>query len=87
MSRCKLIREYPRIESSIEIRHFGCSLIISCKLVIDAILILAYGGVFCPQASEKGIKYSQDQLRIMLLFEHYFRHNAVVLMRGRRSKA
>ena len=29
---------------------------------------------------EKGIKYSQDQSNIMLLFEHNFRHNAVVLM-------
>ena len=29
---------------------------------------------------EKGIKYSQDQSSmIMLLFEHNFRHNAVVL--------
>ena len=28
---------------------------------------------------EKGIKYSQDQSNIMLLFEHNFRHNAVVL--------
>ena len=28
---------------------------------------------------EKGIKYSQDQSSIMLLFEHNSRHNAVVL--------
>jgi len=28
---------------------------------------------------EKGIKYSQDQSSIMLLSEHNFRHNAVVL--------
>ena len=28
---------------------------------------------------EKGIKYSQDQSNIMLLFEHNFRQNAVVL--------
>ena len=28
---------------------------------------------------EKGIKYSQDQSSIMLLFEHNFRRNAVVL--------
>ena len=28
---------------------------------------------------EKGIKYSQDQSSIMLLFEHNLRHNAVVL--------
>ena len=28
---------------------------------------------------EKGIKYSQDQSSIILLFEHNFRHNAVVL--------
>ena len=28
---------------------------------------------------EKGIKYSQDQSSIVLLFEHNFRHNAVVL--------
>ena len=27
---------------------------------------------------EKGVKYSRDQSSIMLLFEHYFRHNAVV---------
>ena len=28
---------------------------------------------------QKGIKYSQDQSSIMLLFEHNFRHNAIVL--------
>ena len=28
---------------------------------------------------EKGIKYRQDQSSIMLLFEHNYRHNAVVL--------
>ena len=28
---------------------------------------------------EKGIKYSQDQSSIILLFEHNFRHNTVVL--------
>ena len=28
---------------------------------------------------EKGLKYCQDQSSIMLLFEHNFRHNAVVL--------
>ena len=28
---------------------------------------------------EKGIKYSQDQLSIITLFEHNFRCNAVVL--------
>ena len=28
---------------------------------------------------EKGIKYSQDQSSIMLLFEHNYRHNTVVL--------
>ena len=28
---------------------------------------------------EKGIKYSQDQLSIIALFEHNFRRNAVVL--------
>ena len=28
---------------------------------------------------EKGLKYCQDQSSIMLLFEHTFRHNAVVL--------
>ena len=28
---------------------------------------------------EKGMKYSQDQSSIMLLFEHNFRHNTVVL--------
>ena len=28
---------------------------------------------------DKGIKYSQDQSSIMLLFEHNFRHNGVVL--------
>ena len=65
------------MKSSIEIRHFGCSFehylsFISCKLVIDTILILAYGGVFCRQASEKGIKHSQDQLRIMLSFRRLF---------------
>ena len=27
---------------------------------------------------EKSIKYSQDQSSIILLFEHNFRHNAVV---------
>ena len=28
---------------------------------------------------EKGLKYCQDQSSIMLLFEHTFRHDAVVL--------
>ena len=28
---------------------------------------------------EKGIKYGQDQSSIMLLFEHNYMHNAVVL--------
>ena len=28
---------------------------------------------------EKVMKYSQDQLSIITLFEHNFRHNAVVL--------
>ena len=30
----------------------------------------------------KGIKYSQDQSNIMLLFEHNFRHNAVNFFDG-----
>ena len=34
---------------------------------------------------EKGIKYSQDQSSIMLLFEHNYRHNAVVLRVTRKS--
>ena len=28
---------------------------------------------------DKGIKYNQDQPNIVLLFEHNFRHNTVVL--------
>ena len=56
--------------------------IISCKFVIDSILFAcqAYGGIiqFCRYG--KGIKYSQDQSSRMLLLEHNFKHNAVVLM-------
>ena len=33
---------------------------------------------FLSAGMEKGIKYSQDQSSMMLLFEHNFRHNAVV---------
>ena len=40
----------------------------------------AYGGIFLSAGMEKGIKYKlQDQSSIMLLFEHNFTHNAVVL--------
>ena len=52
-----------------------------CKFVIDAIKycvsgLWRYGGM------GKGIKYSQDQSNIMLLFEHNFRHNAVNFFDG-----
>ena len=33
---------------------------------------------FLSAGLEKDIKYSQDQSSMMLLFEHNFRHNAVV---------
>ena len=33
---------------------------------------------FLSAGVEKGIKYSQDQSSIMLLFEHYFRHNMLL---------
>ena len=39
----------------------------------------AYGSIFWSASMEKGIKYRQDQSSILLLFEHNFRHNAVVL--------
>ena len=34
---------------------------------------------FLSAGMEKGIKYSQDQSSIMLLFEHNLRHNAIIL--------
>jgi len=46
----------------------------SSKFVTDAIKYCIY---VCGDG--KGLKYCQDQSRIMLLFEHTFRHNAVVL--------
>ena len=46
----------------------------SSKFVTDAMKCFVH---VCGM--EKGIKYSQDQSRIMLLFEHNYRHNAVVL--------
>ena len=42
-------------------------------------MFLAYGGIFLSTGMEKGIKYNQAQSSIMLLFEHNFRHNTVVL--------
>jgi len=42
-------------------------------------MLLTYGGIFLSAGMEKGIKYNQDQSSIMLLLEHNFRHNAVVL--------
>ena len=40
----------------------------------------AYGGIFLSAGMEKGIKCNpQEQSSIMLLFEHNFTHNAVVL--------
>ena len=36
--------------------------------------------MFLSTGMEKGNKYNQDQSSIMLLAEHNFRHNAVVLM-------
>ena len=33
---------------------------------------------FLSAGMEKGIKYSQDQSSMMLLFEHNLRHNAVI---------
>lgn len=40
----------------------------------------AYGGIFLFAGMEKGIKYNpQEQSSIMLVFEHNFTHNAVVL--------
>lgn len=42
-------------------------------------MFLTYGGIFLSAGMEKGIKYNQDQSSIMLLLEHNFRHNAVVL--------
>ena len=43
------------------------------------IVFQAYGGIFLSAGMEKGIKYSQDQSSILLLFEHNFRYNAEVL--------
>ena len=54
---------------------------ISCKFVIDVIKYYVSGlwRCFLSTGMEKGIKYNQDQSSIMLLFEHNFKHNAVVL--------
>ena len=46
----------------------------SSKFVTDAVKCC----VFMSAEMDKGIKYSQDQSSIMLLFEHNFRHNGVV---------
>ena len=77
MPGCKLTREYPNMESSIEIRHFGSfwalfDVNISCKFLIDAMKYFDLGlwRYFLSAGMEKGVKYSQDQLSIMLLFEH-----------------
>ena len=40
---------------------------------------MQYNVVFTSAWMEKDVKYSQDQSGIILLFEHNFRHNAVVL--------
>ena len=42
-------------------------------------MFLIYGGTFLSTRMEKNIKYNQDQSSIMLLLEHNFRHNAVIL--------
>ena len=42
--------------------------------------------VFFSAGMGKGNKYSQDQSRIMLLFEHNFRHNDVILRVTIKSK-
>ena len=53
----------------------------SCQFVINAIkyCVSDLWRYFLSVGMEKGIKCSQDQPSIMLLFEHNFRHNAVVL--------
>ena len=45
------------------------------------IVFQAHGGISPPAGTEKGNKYVQNQSSVMLLyiFEHNFRHNAVVL--------
>jgi len=51
------------------------------KFVTDAIRYCVSGlwRYFVSAGMEKGIKYSQDQSSILLLFEHNFRYNAEVL--------
>ena len=48
-------------------------------------MFLTCEGIFLSTGMEKGIKYNQDQSSIMLLVEHNFRYNAVVLMVTRKS--
>ena len=45
-----------------------------CNIVFRHIKV-----IFLSAGMEKGIKYSQNQSSIMLLFEHNLRHNAVIL--------
>ena len=42
-------------------------------------MFLTYAGIFLSSGMEKGVKHNQDQSSRMLLLEHNFRHNAVVL--------
>ena len=60
---------------------------IFCKFVIDAIKYCVSGlWRYFLSAGMGGIKYSQDQSSIMLLFENNFRHNAVILRVTIKSK-
>ena len=61
------------------------TVICNCKVVSYGRWSLTRSGryeridcIFLFAGMEKGIKYSQDQSSMMLLFEHNFRHNAVV---------
>ena len=57
-----------------------CQLFLVNLYDIDAIRYCDSGlwRYFLSAGVEKGIKYSQDQSSIMLLFEHYFRHNMLL---------
>ena len=60
---------------------------IFCKFVIDAIKYCVSGlWRYFLSAGMGGIKYSQDQSSIMLLFGNNFRHNAVILRVTIKSK-
>ena len=79
----KLFREYGKDGKSLkeDILSASLALFVVYFLSICNIMCVKLMEVFFLSAGiEKGIKYKlQDQSSIMLLFEHNFTHNAVVL--------